>query len=353
MSDEKTEEPTEHKLREARKKGQVARSQDINGVTITACALLVISLCAEWGFSRLVDVLVRIDQVILGNQAQDLGLWASSTLGMGAIVVLPVLGVVVVVGLLVSAAQVGIQVSFEPIMPKFDSLNPVSGMKKIFSIKSLIEVLKSLTIMVALVATIWANGAEVASSFVRLTRLSAAEGFLVTGHLLWQMSKLILMVWVVYALVDWSLQKVMFLKEQRMSKDEIKREYKESEGDPLIKGQRKQFAMEIANEAPKAKAGVGGANLIVTNPTHLAIAIYFGPGASVPIVAAAGADEVAAHMRCTALESGIVIVEDVPLARAMFPLGLMQAIEPSMYRDVIDLLIWTEQVNGALLADVH
>lgn len=353
MSDEKTEEPTEHKLREARKKGQVARSQDINALTITASALLVISLCADWGFSRLVEMLVRVDQVFLRTQSQDLGLWASSTFAMGAFVVLPVLAAVVIVGLLVSAVQVGMQVSFEPVMPKFDSLNPVNGMKNIFSIKALIEVFKSIAIMVAMAATIWANGAEVASSFISLTSLSAAEGFLVTGHLLWQISKLILMVWVVYALVDWALQKVMFLKDQRMSKDEIKREYKESEGDPLIKGQRKQFAMEIANEAPKAKAGVGGANLMVTNPTHLAIAIYLGPGASVPIVAAAGADEVAAHMRCTALESGVVIIEDVPLARAMFRLGLMQAIEPSMYHDVIDLLIWTERVNEALKTDSH
>ena len=351
MSDEKTEEPTEHKLREARKKGQVAKSQDLNGLAITACALLTLSLTAEWSFSRLTHMLLRVDQALPRLHGQDIGLWATAMLVEGAIVVLPVLLVVIVVGLAASVVQVGLQVSFEPVMPKFDALNPVAGMKKIFSIKALMEVGKSIVIVVVMGAVIWANGAEIASSFVGLSRLSPSEGFVVTGHLLWQMSKLILLVWVVYALADWTLQKVLFLKDQRMSKDEIKREYKESEGDPLIKGQRKQIAMEIANEAPKPKGGVAGSNLMVTNPTHLAIALYHGPDTPVPIISALGADEEAAHLRCMALESSVIIIEDVPLARAMFPLGAMQAIEPEMFHDVVDLMVWAEQLNQLIRSD--
>lgn len=352
MSDQKTEKPTPRKLRDARRRGQVARSQDLSGLVVTASAMFCSVFLGGWAVARLIEVLSRVDQAVWRTSAPDLGLWATAMFVDGALIVLPVLVVAVFFGIAAGVLQVGFYVSIEPVLPNFDAINPIAGFKRIFSLRSLLEAGKAVAIVSILAFYIWVEGPEVVAQLLVLHRLDASQSLVVVGTLLWQVTQYILLLWLFFALLDWVIQKQLFLREQRMSKDDLKQEYKSNEGDPQIKGMRRQMAMEIANEDPKPAADVANASLMITNPTHLAIAVYHGPGAPVPIVAASGADERAAELRCKALEAGVAIVEEIPLARAMWALNLHDEILPEMYDSVIELMVWTENINEALAADV-
>lgn len=352
MSSEKTEEPTEHKLREARKKGQVARSQDFSGVVVTIAAVLAISLSSKWGLERLAAVMLRSDQMLPQVEMGGLGAWALMLIGLGAMVVLPVLVATIVSGLLAGLVQVGLEPSADPVLPNFDRIDPVQGFKRIFSMRSLLEVAKTLLVTVVLVAAIAQRGPELAAEATRMTGANPAAIMVVIGDLLFEVTWLVLLVWGIYSLCDWALQKIMFIRDQRMSKDEVKREYKQSEGDPLIKGLRRQFALEIVNsDGPAPSRPKEASEIMLTNPTHLAVIVRYEPGQAAPTVVSLGADEVAEMMRCQALESGTPLIEDVPMARKLFPTQSGAQINPDLYLPVAELLVWMEHVRAASLRD--
>jgi type III secretion protein U len=237
--------------------------------------------------------------------------------------------------------------TFEKVKPDLKHLNPVEGVKKMFSPENLIEVVKSIVKAVLII-----------SLFIVLARMHANDMFLLStadprrvGGLWWRIS----MVFIVWTLVfflllslgDAMLQQFNYIKKLRMSRRDIKQEYREDEGDPYIKQQRKQLHQEWAQQ--NMKAGVRRANVVVTNPTHLAVAIYYEKGETVvPIVTAKGEDEMARVIRETAQEEGIPMLRNVDLARALYAEVEMDDYVPrELFEAIAQVLIWARKVRDA------
>jgi type III secretion protein U len=340
MSDDKTEEPTEQKLQEARRKGQSPKSQDLN----VAAGLLTATLCLSAAAPVAADHLRR-----LFAHAFDAGLLVRSDAQMqaqafdlaieGLWVVLPFVATAVLTGFVASFAQVGLNISFDSISPKFDKLNPAEGVKKLMSLKNLLELGKSVLKALLVGAVVY----QVSMGLVPLLVSAGTQTPLGIVQVAWSsLLQLLCAVLVVYAVIgpaDFALQKWQFVKERRMSKDEIKREYKQNEGDPMLKGQRKRLAHEIANSAPKSR--VPRATVVVTNPTHYAVALRYVAGETpLPIIVAKGAGAEAAFIRQIATAAGVPLVGNPPLARALFKQPLDAPVPEELFEAVVALLRW-------------
>ena len=340
MSGEKTEEPTQKKLDDARKKGQSPKSQDVNAAVGLVGLLIALIVMAESMFDRLSDLMLRaLNQGLVARSNQELMALMVETLKTGIMTVLPFIAASVVLGIVASFGQVGFNLSFEPISPKFDKLNPAEGLKKLFSVRSLIDFLKMVVKAIALGAVLWVLIKGMVPLLVGATYFDPAG----VGVLGWKsMIKLLAagcLVFIVVGPVDFGLQLWLFKRDQKMSKDEVKREHKESEGDPQLKGQRKQIAQEMATSPPEKR--VPGASVVVTNPTHYAVALRYEPGETpLPIIVAKGMDAEAMRIRGIAEKSGVPIVGNPPLARALHKLNLDDPIPEELFEAVAAVLRW-------------
>lgn len=317
---EKTEKPTHKKLDDARKKGQIAMSRDLAKL-LTLSALGETAFATEPMWRQSVQAMMvmgteRIGQPFMPALIEISG--AIVTLLLIVVVACFVIGVVV--GVLGHWGQFGILISAEVLKPNFDKLNPVNGFKQLFSKKKLVELLLS-TMKAALIA--WIAYILIRDSLPDVVQLAGGtpadihKGFI---DLLQSIFRTILGVCFVIAVVDFASQKYFHEKDLMMDMEEIKREYKESEGDPMVKGQRRALAQELAMSGPVA--ATQNANAVVVNPTHFAVAmLYDGDTAPVPVVLAKGKDEVAQAMIERARELGIPVIRHVWLARNLYATG--------------------------------
>jgi type III secretion protein U len=340
MSDEKTEEPTQKKLDDARKKGQSPKSQDVNAAVGLVGLLIALVVTAESMFDQLSQMMVRaLHQGLTAKTNQELLALMVETLKTGIMATLPFIAVSVALGVIASFAQVGFNLSFEPISPKFDKLNPAEGLKKLFSVRSFIDFLKMVVKAIALAAVLWVLIEGMVPLLVGATYFDPAG----VGLLGWKsIIKLLAagcVVFIVIGPVDFGLQLWLFKRDQKMSKDEVKREHKESEGDPQLKGQRKQLAQEMATSPPEKR--VPGASVVVTNPTHYAVALRYEAGETpLPIIVAKGMDAEAMRIRAIAEKAGVPIVGNPPLARALHKLELDDPIPEELFEAVATVLRW-------------
>jgi len=345
MSDEKTEEPTEKKLKDAEKKGQSPKSQDVNAAASVLGLLICLTVMGESMLDNLSrSVLLALER---GTQVRsDIELIAVATdlIKTGLMTVLPILAASVTLGVVAGFAQVGVNISFEPLELKFDKLNPVEGLKKIFSVRSIIDFIKMVVKAVALGAVMWVMVKDLVPLLVGATYLPP----LGIGSIGWKVMLKLLgaaaVVFIVIGPVDFGIQKWLFVRDQKMSKDEVKREHKESEGDPELKGKRKQLAHEMANSPPEKR--VPGATAVITNPTHYAVAIRYSPGDTpLPIVVAKGMDAEAMRIRAIAERSRVPIIGNPPLARALHTLNIDEPIPEHLFEAVATVLRWVSVVK--------
>jgi type III secretion protein U len=340
MSDEKTEEPTDKKLDDAKKKGQSPKSQDVNAAVSVFGVMVCLIAAGESMFDGIKKVISLGFDHVAEIQGDDQMLAIAFDLGMRALlIVLPVVAAAIVLGMIAAFAQVGVNISFEPISPKFDKLNPAEGLKNLISVKSLVEFAKMVLKAIALAWVAWI----VIRDLVPLLVGAAYLPPLGIGSIAWKAVLKLLgaasIVFIVVGPLDFALQKWLFVRDQRMSKDEVKREHKEMDGDPLIKGQRKQLAHELANSDPKKR--VPNSSVVVTNPTHYAVALYFESGVTpLPIIVAKGHDVEAMQIREIAEAHRIPIVGNPPLARSLFKLELDEAVPEELFEAVAAVLRW-------------
>lgn len=347
MSDEKTEEPTDKKLRDAKEKGQSPKSPDLNA----AAGLLAATVCLSAAASGSLGHLSKIVRIV-----QERGIVVSTDIEMqslafdivkeGLLAVLPFLAASVIVGFAASFAQVGVQISFEPLSPDIDKVNPASGLKKLVSLRSIIDFAK----MLAKAALLGSVAFVICKGLVPLlvgASLLSPEGVAQTGwEALLKLMKVAVVVFIVLGPADFAIQKWLFIRDQRMSKDEIKRENKESEGDPELKGKRKQIAEEMVNEAPARKA-VPGSSVVVANPTHFAVALRYVPGETpLPVITAKGVEEQALEIRRIAADCGVPVAVNPALARALHKLPVGSAIPEQLFAAVAAVLRWVRSVEG-------
>jgi type III secretion protein U len=348
-SADKTEKPTPKKLRDAKKRGDVPKSKDLSSTVGTLVWLLMIASMLPLFRSEMSELLNRVFAAISQRgTVQDVVM----PVAMDAVRVMMVVGVVPallagLIGTLVEFLQVRGVFTFEKVKPDLKHLNPVEGVKKMFSPENLIELVKSIVKAVVIV-----------SLFIILARMYANDMFLLStsdprqvGSLWWRIS-MVFIVWILVfflfvSLGDAMLQQYNYIKKLRMSRRDIKQEYREDEGDPYIKQKRKQLHQEWAQQ--NMKAGVRRANVVVTNPTHLAVAIYYEKGETVvPIVTAKGEDDMARVIRETAEEEGIPMLRNVDLARTLYAEVEMDDYVPrELFEAIAQVLIWARKVRDA------
>jgi len=316
---ERTEEPTTRRLEQAREKGQVARSRELNTLLMLlpcAVALWVTGELAIDSVTRLFTAALAPPTTTL-RSTMEVGPFLGHSLLSGLEMIVPFLALTVVVALLGPASLGGLIFSFQSMTPGLDKLDPIKGLGRIFSRKSLVELLKALMkfFLVAGVAAV------VLLSFERqvmgLISLPVGEGIAQAGRMIMLTLILLSTSLILVAAVDVPFQIWDHNRKLRMTKQEVKDEMKETDGNPEVKGRLRQRQREIADR--RMLADVPKADVVITNPTHFSVALqYDQEGTSAPRVVAKGADLMAMQIRHIARANDVVIYEEPPLARALF-----------------------------------
>ena len=342
---EKTEEPTPKKLRDARKKGQVAKSKEIPSALVITVTMVMLFPLMPGIVESLHDLILLPTKFYDSELGFSANAVASEALAVSVQILVPIIATAVVVGIAGHAMQAGVLFSAQTIQPKLTNIDPASAVKRMFGLRNLVEFLKSafkigfLTLLLFLVIR------DSLNELVKVPECGIACIAPLIGHLLWQVTVYTVAAFLLVAAADYFYERWQFMKEQKMTKDEVKREYKESEGDPHIKGKRKQLAQELAMADTEER--VKNASVVVTNPTHIAVALdYREDETPLPIVTAMGENLRAHHIVNIAKKAGIPIVQNVPLARGLFETAqLHQYIPSEMIEPVVEVLLWLRELN--------
>jgi type III secretion protein U len=322
---EKTEKPSARRLREARRKGQIPRSRLLSSSAVTLGGLLGFTAFAPEGFERLMAWTARL---LLEQGPSDV--WGEG-LEVLARLAGPALGGAWVASLGISVAMVGFELNPEHLTPKLERISPAAGLKRMFSLRSLVEVAKALAVMAVVAVLMWKEVEQAAPDALRAVWLSGAEGL---GQLVGRLAPLaIRLAWVllVLGMADYALARRRHLKDLMMTREEVKREYKESEGDPHHKAQRKALHRQFAQGG--AARGVRKATAVIVNPTHIAVALrYDNKECEAPYLVAKGCEADALALRREAQGRGIPVVRDVPLARSLIHYDVGEQIPEELYQ---------------------
>lgn len=351
---EKTEEPTGKKLDDARKKGQVAKSREISmAVELLAFFILLrvyvdtIGLRFENFFGTVYQQIPSTIKMVDGQVPKSaLHAVVSNMLVQTLTIMMPFLIAGVVIALICNILQVGFKVATEPLRPNFGKMNPLQGIQKLFSMQSLFELLKSVAKIVLISYVVYSYFKSEKSSIYLLYDMSLRQGIALMGNLTINMGIRVAAVYMIIALVDFIYQKRKFHTDMMMTKQEVKDEMKESEGDPQIKSKQRQRMREASQrrmmqELPKA-------DVVITNPTHYAVAIQYDQEKyNAPIVLAKGADYLAKKIKEIAKENDVEIVENKPLARMLYAnVEIGAVIPPELYKAVAEVLAFVYHLKG-------
>ncbi len=348
-SGEKTEEPTQKKIDDAFKKGDVAKSQEVNIFFGLIAATLAISVMAGNVSGEVLGEMRRfiaIPHDILVDEASILTLTKQIIMGVGAIMGLPFL-LFVVAGIAGNLVQHKPLLTTEKIKPKISKISLIQGVKRLFSSQSamnfLIGLFKLVVVTSFIIWAIWPSK----EILIGLVQIDLEELLII----IWDMAVRVFIVAVLamapIALADFFFQKQTWTKKQRMSFKEIKDEHKQMEGDPLIKGKIRQLRMERARG--RMMAEVPKAAVVITNPTHYAIALKYDETMQVPICIAKGVDNVALRIREVAKEHDVTIVENPPLARALYAtIELEDEVPAEHFKAVAQVIGYVMRLKGKM-----
>jgi flagellar biosynthetic protein FlhB/type III secretion protein U len=358
-SGDKTEKPTPKKLLDARKKGDVAKSKEITSTVLLIAWIGLGALVIGYASTRIAGLCESLFTIV--GQGWETTGYAGAVRSLGSqafelllLLVAMLLVPIAAIGTLIEFLQVGPILAFEKVKPSLDKLNPVEGVKKMFSMDNLIELVKSVLKAGLLVTLGYLVIKSAIPDIVSLAHAPAA-GAQAIGSVVWSLTMKLLgftaALFVFVAVLDVAYQRYSFTKKMMMSIRDIKQEMKESEGDPYVKGQRRQLQQEWAqrNQTNAAR----NANVLLVNPTHIAIAIeYDKETCPVPTISAKGEDHLAREMREAAEEAGVPIVRNIPLARDLFARGEVGEVIPSDVFDVIaEVILWARDVRQQLEAE--
>ncbi len=319
MSEDRTEKATPKRREEARKRGQVARSQEVNTGMSLLGAFVLLGVFGAATYQSLSNLMVRTftgageQRTMTPNAAWGLGV---DLITQCIRLVTPFAAGAVVLGITASVIQVKPMLSTESMKPKFSVLNPGKGLKRLVSIRSLVNLVKDLLKLTIVGAVTWM---VLRSSFDDLVHMTGAEprtSVAMVGGLVLKLGLFVGGAYMLLAVADVIYQRWQHEKDLRMTKDEVKREMKEGDLSPEVKGQMKRRQREMA--MARMMSAVPDADVVITNPTHFAVALRYARDLPAPQVVAKGADRQAFRIRTAANEHGIQIVEDPPLARSLY-----------------------------------
>ena len=344
---EKTEQATPKRREDARRKGQVARSSELSSIAILATGLLALSGLGPYMFDQLgifiIDVLTNGMTVEINstNLYLHTGSWV---LGYARIVV-PIVALLVVAALGVNYAQVGVLFTLQPLTPKAERISPFSGIKRIFSSKGLVELAKSLFKIGAVVYVTYLTVSADMNNLVAYMDMGVGQIFTLSGDITLTLAFRIVLLLLIMAILDYSFQRWDYEKNLRMTRQEVREEVKQQEGDPIMRSRVRNLQREMSQQ--RMMDDVMTADVVVTNPTHVAVALkYDMENMPAPLVVAKGQRLVAQRIKEIARDAGIPLVENKPLARALFKVvQIGDEIPEDLFKAVAQVLAFVFQLK--------
>ena len=347
MSD-KTEEPTPKKKKDARKQVNIAKSAEVNKAMTFIAILVVIYMMSGSIISELQGFIVNILSGDFSMTMNDntIKILMFKVMMSFMKIVLPISLIIMVFGILGSLIQTGLFFSMESLKPKFSKLNPLTGLKNMFSMKAIVNLIKSMVVICIMIYLGYSFMSKNFEGIIKSGDIYLPYLFNIVLDLIKSILTSITLAVAVVAALDYGYEKFSHKKGLKMTKQEVKEEYKQMEGDPHIKGKIKQKQRQMANQ--RMMQAVPSSTVIVTNPTHISIAIRYEQGKdTTPIVVAKGADEVAFRIREIAKSHDIPIIENVPLARLIYKeVDIDQEIPEEMYKAVAEVLVAVYKIKN-------
>lgn len=348
----RTEEPTEKRKAEARREGQVAMSRDVGTAAILMGGIGFLAIGVPIGMRQLTEVTRRglslsfdesfwkaltpehIHTIIVQNSVTTLFL------------ILPILGVIAFMGTGASLAQTGFMWRPNALQPKFSKLNPIKGLEKLFSMRSVMELVKGLIKIAIIMGVALFTARHDLLMVPSLMDYDLPASLEMAGHLTLKVTMGVVGALAVLAALDYFYQRFEWTRDLRMTKEEIKEEHKASEGDPLVRGRIRTAQRDLAKK--RMMAAVQTADVVVTNPTHIAVALKYDPAQkAAPFVVAKGAGFIAERIRELARHHGVAVVENKLVARTLYRLvDIGKEIPSNLYRAVAEILAFVYRARG-------
>ncbi len=355
---EKTEEPTAKKLEDSRKEGRVAKSQEMNSAVALMSLFLVLRFAGlfigqnfldifHWIYTDIPDLCIQTDGKIT---IHDYVAILNITIIKMMIIMFPVMLVASLVLFVSNIYQVKWKPTTKPLKPKFNKLSPLSGVKRLFSVEKLVELLKSVIKITLITGVAYVSLKDRFSMILLLMDMSLMGGFGLVLETIVDVGFRISILYFVFGILDYMYNKWKFHQDMKMTKQEVKDEWKNSEGDPQIKGKIRQKMQEASRR--RMMDAVPKADVVITNPTHYAVALKYDQEiAAAPIVTAKGTDFMAQKIKEAARENDVEIVENKPLARMLYHnVEVGEMIPPELYQAVAEVIAFVynlrEEKNG-------
>jgi flagellar biosynthetic protein FlhB len=352
---QKTEEPTQKKLGEARSRGQVAVSREVNTWLMLVAGTLAVAMMAPWVMGRLriallpyveYPHLISLD-IVSAEQRME------ATLMAALVALAPALLVFFLAALFGPILQNGLIFAPKALEPKLEKFDPIKGAKRIASMRQAIEFPKGIVKLVIVGAVVLLTTLPAFIGLDTVPALALPDFLSVLHGLIVKVLVAVLAVLIVIAIIDLVFQRQQFQKQMRMTRQEVKDEFKQSEGDPLVRQRLRQIRMDRARA--RMMQAVPEADVVVTNPTHYAVALKYQPDAmGAPKLIAKGVDNVAQRIREVAEENDIAIVENPPLARALYAsVDLDDEVPPEHYQAVAEVISYVWNIEGRRMPREH
>lgn len=343
---EKTEQATDKKLSDARKEGQVAKSHDLTQAVSLMAFFIALKIWVGYVGSGFVNIFSgiysRIGEMItlVGGEIsiKDFSSLINFVLVRILLILLPFFATAVIVAFVMDLIQVKWKPTSKPLQPKFSKLNPIKGFSKVFSKSKIVELLKSLAKIFLIGYIAITTVRDQFGVLFKFPDLALRNSIGLIGDIAISMGIKMSALYLVIGLIDYGYQKWKFNEDMKMTKQEVKDEFKNAEGDPAIKGKQRQRMQEASRR--RMMQSVPQADVVITNPTHFAVAVKYDPDVfDAPFVVAKGEDFLAAKIKEKAREAGVEIVENKPLARMLYyNVDLGMPIPPELYQTVAEIL---------------
>ncbi|MBW2169003.1 MAG: flagellar biosynthesis protein FlhB [Deltaproteobacteria bacterium] len=345
---EKTEPATPKRRQEAREKGQVAQSREISSTLVLLSGLGFFALSGSWMFLNLSEFMGGIFQNInsLRFDGSSVYPFLLEVLQRVFMILMPLMLLVLIAGIAANLLQVGFLFTGKPLVPKLSKLNPINGIKKLFSLRSLVELVKSVfkLLFVGGIAFLLLKGEL--ETIPSLMQMGVGDILSFIGRVAFKIRFYTCLALIILAALDYAYQRWQHEKDLKMTKQEVKDELKQREGDPIVKAMIKIVEGEMSQR--RMREMIPEADVVITNPTNLAIALkYTAEGMMAPRVIAKGAGFIAERIKEIAREKGIPIIENKPLAQTLFKVvGIGDFIPVNLYRAVAEILAYVYRLKG-------
>lgn len=351
---EKTEEPTAKKLSDARNEGQVAKGKDLTSAVMLLVLFMVLRFtvgnmgegfieCFNKNYTQIGDLFTSTHGEY--NMQYTVALIQSAALDMLKLLI-PFFGVGFIIAIVIELAQVKWKPTSKPLQPKLSKFNPINGIKRMFSVRTLVSLIKQVVILVVIFIVVYNKLKSRMSDIYMLYDIPLISAIMLLGDIIFDIGTVICVIYTIIGIADYVFEKRKFRKDMMMTKQEVKDEWKNTEGNPEVKNKIRQKMSEASRR--RMMQAVPEADVVITNPTHFAVALKYEQNkGKAPVVIAKGEDYLAAKIKEAARENNIEIVENKPLARMLYyNVELDEEIPPELYQAVAEVLAFVYNIKN-------